>query len=106
MANPNDINIDELPEVYQTLAMLVGIEDMLKIAEVFGGGESIYFPKIESIHRSVRNRAIIAEFNGYNFKALARKYGLTEMAIRAIVREEIEKKRNEPLPGQIKFDEY
>lgn len=100
-----DVNVDELPEIYQTLAAIVGVQGMLKIAEVFGGGESVYFPKIDAIHRTVRNREIIAEFNGYNFKTLARKHNLTEMAIRAIVREEIERRRSEPIPGQMKFGE-
>lgn len=98
-----DIDINELPEVYQMLAELVGIENMLLIAEHFGGGESIYFPKIEAIHRSARNKQIIEEFNGYNFKMLAHKYGLTEMAIRAIVREHIQSERQKPLPGQVTF---
>lgn len=100
-----DINVDELPEIYQTLAAIVGVEDMLKIAEVFGGGESVYFPAFAAIRRTVRNREIIAEFNGYNCKALAKKYGLTEMGIRAILKEEIERRSNEPIPGQIKFED-
>ena len=31
-----DFKLEELPEVYQMLSELVGIENMLKIAEAFG----------------------------------------------------------------------
>ncbi len=99
----SDINLEELPEVYQMLAELVGVESMLIIAEAFGGGESIYFPKMEAIHRTARNKQIIEEFDGYNFKTLAQKYGLTEMAIRAIVRDYIQLERQKPAEGQITF---
>ena len=99
--NPEDVIIGDLPEVYQQLAGLVGIENMLKIAKVFGGGESIYFPKLEAIHRPARDKKIIEDFNGYNFRQLAKKYKLSEMRIRAIVREYVEEERNKPAPGQI-----
>lgn len=98
---PEDIIIEDLPEVYQHLAELVGVENMLKIANAFGGGESIYFPKLEAIHRPARDKKIIEEFNGYNFKQLAQKYQLSEMRVRSIVKDYVEFERNKPAPGQI-----
>ncbi len=82
----NDIKIEELPEIYQALAEIVGIENMLKIAEVFANGEMIYFPKIDAILRPVRDRKIVEEFNGYNYEELAKKYRLSQMHIRAILK--------------------
>ena len=82
-----DFKLEELPEVYQELSELVGIENMLKIAEAFGGGESIYFPKLETLHRPKRNNKIIEDFNGYNYKFLAKKYKLSEAHIRLILRQ-------------------
>ena len=101
MLKPEDIILEELPEVYQHLAGLIGVENMLKVAEAFGGGESIYFPKLEAIHRPARDKKIIAEFNGYNFKKLAKKYGLSEIRIRSIVKDVIDLERNKPGPGQL-----
>ncbi len=98
---PEDVIVGDLPEVYQQLAELVGVENMLRIARVFGGGESIYFPKLEAIHRPARDKKIIEDFNGYNFRQLAKKYQLSEMRIRAIVREYVDEERNRPAPGQI-----
>ena len=98
---PEDIILDELPEVYQHLANLIGTENMLKVAKAFGGGESIYFPKLEAIHRPARDKKIIEEFNGYNFKLLAKKYGLSEIRIRSIVKDVIDFERNKPAPGQL-----
>ena len=83
----NNKCIVELPEVYEQLAELVGYDNMMIIAKAFGGGESIYFPKIESIERPGRNQKIISEFNGFNYKDLAKKYELTEMRIRSIMKE-------------------
>ena len=98
---PEDIIIEDLPEVYQHLSELVGIENMLIIAKAFGGGESIYFPKLEAIHRPARDKQIIEEFNGYNFKQLAKKHGLSEVRVRSIVKDYVDFERNKPAPGQI-----
>lgn len=82
----NEIKLSELPEVYQTIAELIGFENMVILAEQFDG-EYVYFPKVESFRRFKRNRQIVEEFNGVNYKALARKYGLTETHVRSIIKE-------------------
>lgn len=96
------IRCEDLPEPYDAIAAELDLESALKLARLFSG-ERVYFPKYETVERPLRNKKIITEFNGYNFKELARKYGITEMAIRQIVAEEIPKKQNEPNKEQISF---
>lgn len=96
------IEFDELPEVYKTIAEICGFDAVIQLSKIFGG-EQVYFPKYEAIEKPIRNRKILNEFNGYNFKALARKYNLTESAIRKICSGEIQDKRNEEDADQYKF---
>ena len=65
----------------------VGVSAAKKLLTVFGG-ESIYFPKPEGMIRASRDRKIYEEFNGSNFRHLARKFKLTTRQIRSIVREQ------------------
>ncbi len=59
---------------------------MLRLTESFGG-TYLYVPKKDAVLRKLRNMKIRAEFDGYNYRGLARKYHLTEISIRNIVRE-------------------
>lgn len=95
-----ELTKDDLPELYCLIANEIGFENTLKLAKLLGGSY-IYFNKIESIERPLRDRHIREEFNGYNYKELAKKYNLTEIQIRNICSEIIEKKKAEPLEGQI-----
>lgn len=95
-----NIPIEDLIEPYKTIAEIIGIENTLELAQIFGGGEPVYFPQLKSLHRPARNRQIIEEFNGYNFKELAKKYDLTEMTIRYICRENIDTQRSKPMINQ------
>lgn len=50
------------------------------------GGAFCYIPKAVLAKLSPRNEQIFAEFNGANYGALARKYELSDMRIRQIIR--------------------
>lgn len=95
-----EIDVKDLPEPYDILAQRIGVENMLKVAEIFDG-EYVYFHKVEAILRPIRNKKIREEFNGYNYNELAKKYGLTEIMIRTICQDIIKKHRNRPIDGQI-----
>jgi mor transcription activator family len=43
----------------------------------------------------------VAEFNGYNYNELAKKYGLTSVMIRNIIREKIRETGRTPQPEQM-----
>ncbi|MBQ7794788.1 MAG: hypothetical protein IJ366_09780 [Clostridia bacterium] len=91
---------EELPEPYEQIAETIGVDNTIRLAKIFSG-ERVYFPKWEAVERPLRNKKILEEFNGYNYRMLARKYGLTVTMIRQIVKPETENKRNEPLFGQM-----
>lgn len=78
------IAIESLPREYQMVAEIAGKATALKLAQCLGGTR-VYYPKIESLIRDVRDECIRAEFTGFNHRDLARKYSLTETWIRDIV---------------------
>ena len=101
----DEIELEDLPPPYDAIAIAFGIDIAVEMAKMFSG-DMVYFPKYETIERPLRNKKIRSEFNGYNFRVLAKKYNVTEMAIRQIVADDIAPKRAEPLENQISlFDE-
>lgn len=79
-----NITLDDLPEPYNKMAEWLGLENTIKLAMEYGGA-NIYFPKMDAIYRSIRDRAICSEFTGFNIPFLARKYDLTENRVREIL---------------------
>lgn len=88
---------DIADEQQKALAELIGIENYKKLVEVYGGS-GIYIYKRDSFLRTLRDKKIKEEFKG-NYKELAQKYNLTEMAIRNIVGEQ-----NVIMQGQYKLN--
>lgn len=58
------------------------------------GGAMFYLPKDIKLQLSKRNRAISAEYNGRNMPEVTKKYRLSDMRIRQIVRLEILRARS------------
>ncbi|PKL15499.1 MAG: DNA-binding protein [Spirochaetae bacterium HGW-Spirochaetae-5] len=79
-----EMPIEHLPEALQTLAQSIGMETTLRVIEHLGG-MSMYFPKLEHLVRPIRDNNIRKEFTGSNYRALARKYNLTETRMRDII---------------------
>lgn len=50
------------------------------------GGTSVYIPKVDQLFRYDRDAAIARDFRGDNVKAIARKYGISEVWVYAIIR--------------------
>lgn len=80
----NLVNEKDLPEPYDHICRLIGLEGTKELARELGG-EMLYLPKIDTILKLTRTRLIQNEFDGYNYVALAKKYGLTSKWIRQIV---------------------
>lgn len=80
----NAITIDDLSEEQRQIAELIGFDNYKKLVRIFAG-MSIYIPKMDSLEASVRNRKIRAEFNGFNYQELVRKYHISERHIRRII---------------------
>lgn len=82
---------DDLPEVYQEMATVIGVQATVQLAQTFAGS-SVYFPKLERALLSLRNQVIQREFDGANIKQLARRWNLSARHLRHIV--------NPPRPGR------
>ncbi len=76
---------DQLPEVYQEIVGVIGLEPTLQLAQVFSGN-SVYFPKLDRALIDLRNRLIRSEFDGGNTRSLARRWGLSSRHVRHILR--------------------
>lgn len=81
----NDIRLNDLPSIYQHIAMSIGVENVIKLGKNFGG-EPLYLPKLDACLARVKKRKIIEEFKRGNYVELARKYGVTSAWVRQIVR--------------------
>jgi len=74
---PGDAPTENIREVVD----VVGLEVVLKTTEIYGG-EYLYYPKYEKWCVGERNRRIKREFDGMNYKALAKKYGVSNVYCR------------------------
>jgi Mor family transcriptional regulator len=79
-----DLKPEDLPEPYRAISEMIGMENTLKLADKFQG-MAIYLPKLDAVLRKIRDERIKAEFNGANYRELARKYGLTEVWVRQLI---------------------
>lgn len=75
---------DCLTAQQREVADLIGMDNYEKLMESYGG-DVIYIPTKDVFAREERNARIREEFNGFNYKELALKYGLTTIWIRSIV---------------------
>lgn len=99
------ISLDDLYGEQKELAETIGLEAYRKLVKTYGG-LSVYVAKADYVIRNDRDGRIIQEYTGYNAKALAAKYDLTERSILRIVAPETERLKNEPMAEQISFCDY
>jgi Mor family transcriptional regulator len=74
----------DLPEVYQEMAEVIGVQATVQLAQTFAGS-SVYFPKLERALLTLRNQVIQREFDGANIKQLSRRWNLSARHLRHIV---------------------
>ncbi|SFI90646.1 Mor transcription activator family protein [Brevibacillus centrosporus] len=79
-----EVAVEDLPPSIQQIADVIGFRPALLLIKHYGG-EMLYLPKPDSIYRSFRDKRIKQEFNGYNYKELAQKYGITVSWVREIL---------------------
>lgn len=93
------IDMNELEAVAESeidavadLRNIIGVESATKLIRVCGGS-CVYVPKMETITKSRRDKAIYNEFiNGISIKNLTRKYSLSDNTIRRIIKAEMDLK--------------
>lgn len=78
-----ELTMEMIPERYRHVAELIGVDNLLKLAEYVHGDE-FYIPAPAFFLRPVRDQKIRNEYNGRNHHELAKKYGLNERTIREI----------------------
>ena len=80
-----ELTQQDVPEDIAWLCEIVGIRSFMEIIDM-AGGEYLYLPKRQTLEQPLRHAAICREFNGCNYKQLARKYGMSERQVRMIVK--------------------
>ena len=79
-----DLTIDDLPQSLKDIADVIGIDslkDLIKLA----GGTSLYIPSEINIVKPVRNKKIKESFKG-DYKEISRKFNITEVQVRNIIK--------------------
>lgn len=78
------INYEDLDENDQDIADCIGLENFKNLVRTFGGSTiNIKVPK--NIALDYRNKQICSEFDGGNYKQLARKYNLSDASVYRII---------------------
>lgn len=81
--------------LYKELSELIGVEATLKMYKQFKG-QQITFPVRLYSSDCIKNQ-VLKEYNGANFKELAKKYGYSEKTIRRMVNKVKEKTGKEAM---------
>lgn len=92
------VSLEQLSGDQREIAETIGLEAYRKLVSNYGG-MNLYIYKPETILRELRNAEICDQFNGFNYRELAKKYNLSEKTVREIV----SGKKEEPVDGQISF---
>ena len=74
---------DDLPDGVIDVVDVIGM-DAFKSLVKFAGGSNLYIPNEASLVKSFRNKKIREVFDG-DYKAISRKFGISEAQVRNIV---------------------
>lgn len=80
------IQYEDLDETDRDLADCIGLDNFKNLVRTFGGS-SINIKISKNIDLEYRNKQICSEFNGGNYKQLARKYNLSVTSVYRIISE-------------------
>ncbi len=81
----DELRIEDLNAEQRELAdTLGGLDIYINFIRKFGGS-NVYVVLPETLTTEIRNKHIRREFNGCNYKELARKYSISEITVRRIV---------------------
>ena len=86
------LKCDHLNGAYNDFANLLGIDAVLKIHAAYRG-QQITFP-VELFSKEFIALQIVNEYDGYNVKQLATKFGYSEKWIRKILKDHIDKQKD------------
>ncbi len=69
-----DLKTEELPEQYQEMATLIGLENTIILAAYYGKS-GVYFPSLDGVIQAKKKEYIIKNSKGDNQRELARATG-------------------------------
>lgn len=97
--NRQELTLDDLQEKHREYAEIIGIDNLLKLADNFGG-TNIYIPQRRELEKYKIYNSIYKEFDGSNLQELTQKYGVSKSTVYKIVNDKIGH-RSWDLPGQM-----
>lgn len=86
--DPSKLKCEYLNGAYNDIANLLGIDAVLKLHAAYRG-QQITFP-VQLFTKEFIASQIINEYDGYNVKQLATKFGYSEKWIRKILKDHID----------------
>lgn len=78
------VQYEDLDENDQDIVDCIGLENFKNLVRTFGGS-TINIKVSKNIALDYRNKQICSEFNGGNYKQLARKYNLSDASVYRII---------------------
>ncbi len=81
-----ELRVEDLQEQHQEFAEVLGMDNLLRLSEHFGG-TSIYVPQKRELVKLKVFGLIRQEYNGTNIKELASKYELSESTVYNVLRD-------------------
>lgn len=97
------IALDNLSGHHREIAELIGLDNYIKLSRRFGG-DSPYILMYEELLRPGRDDMIREDFDGFNTRELARKYGLSVRSIYYKIPKSLRiKAKARPLADQISW---
>lgn len=81
-----DLSLNDLSGMHRELAELIGVEGMVKLCAMYGGG-TVWIPTLFSIKHIVRDRDIVTmRKSGHRLEDIALKYGVTKKDVEYVLR--------------------
>lgn len=81
-----DLTIEDLQEQHRDFAEALGMENLIRLSEHFGG-TSIYVPQRRELVKQRVYGLIRKEYDGTNIKELASRYDVSESTVYNVVRD-------------------
>ena len=78
------IRVDDVPQGCKDLVEIFGMDTFISLVE-YCGGSNFYIHSKCAIVKKARNRIMRELFDGGNYRAIANRFGISEVAVRQIV---------------------
>lgn len=79
-----DLTKEDMPESVKDIVDIIGIDAFKELVRLLGGS-NLYIPNEVGLVRDYRNKKIKNEFCG-DYKSIAKKFGISEVQVRNIVK--------------------